>query len=88
MGDFNINLFNFYNGDNNNYINITVNFINLMHSKNLYFLINKSTRVTDLSCTLIDNVWTNDYKDCTRSGIIYDKTSDHFPIFSCFKPKF
>ena len=89
MGDFNINLFNFYNSNNdNNNNNITANFINLMHSKNLYSLINKSTRVTDLSCTLIDNIWTNDYKNCTRNGIIYDRTSDHFPIFSCFKSKF
>ena len=79
MGDFNINLFKF-SSDNN-----VKNFIDVMHSKNLYCLINKSTRVTSSSKTLIDHIWSNDYKNCDSNGIIYEKISDHFPVFSFFK---
>ena len=78
MGDFNINLFDF--SSNNN----VRNFIDVMHSKNLYCLINKSTRVTSTSRTLIDHIWSNDYKNCDFNGIIFEKISDHFPVFSFF----
>ena len=79
LGDFNINLFN-YDSDAQ-----VRRFVNLMHSNNMFNVINKSTRVTSTSATLIDHIWTNNLVNLQSSGIIFDKTSDHFPIFSCFK---
>merc|ERR1712030_73085 len=51
----------------------------------MYCTINKSTRVTSTTNTLIDHFWTNDYLNSSLNGIIYNDTSDHFPIFSSFK---
>ena len=81
LGDFNKNLLN---SQNNNTVS---DFIDLMHSKNLYCLINRPTRVTSTSYSLIDNIWTNNYTNCIKSGIIYESISDHFPIFSLFMNK-
>ena len=75
MGDFNINLLT-KNEDS------TDQFVNLMHSFNLLSTINKPTRVTHTSATVIDHIWTNAYANITHNGIIYDFTSDHFPIFN------
>ena len=74
MGDFNINLLT--KNDNS-----TDQLVNLMHSFNLVNSINKPTRVTHTSATIIDHVWTNAYAKISNNGIIYDFTSDHFPIF-------
>ena len=78
MGDFNINLL-----DSND--DSTEQFVNLMHSFNLLSLINKPTRVTQTSATAIDHIWTNAYSNVIRNGIIYDLTTDHFPIFNISK---
>ena len=78
MGDFNVNLFNCHI---NNHVR---DFVNLMHSKNLYCTINKSTRVTSTTNTLIDHIWTNDYLNCSVNGIICEHVSDHLPVFSNF----
>ena len=76
-GDFNLNLFNLNNMG-------VQNFVNMMHSRDLYCLINKTTRLSSASASLIDNVWTNDYFNCIKNGIIFDSSSDHFPVFSIF----
>ena len=78
FGDFNFDLFNI---DRNNNVR---NFINMMQGNNLFSMINRATRVTGASATLIDNIFTNDYMNCKRNGIIYQNISDHFPIFSFF----
>ena len=46
-------------------------------------LINKPTRVTNHSATLIDNIFRNNYNVSDRSiqGILYTDISDHFPVF-------
>ena len=75
LGDFNINLLS-----NNDHVN---NFSNLLFSYMFFPVINKPTRVTETSATLIDNIWTNDVNyHC--SGILYSNISDHFPVFSTF----
>ena len=52
---------------------------------NMFSLINKPTRVTDTSATLIDHIWSNDYNNCIKNGIVFDDSlSDHFPIFAVF----
>ena len=45
--------------------------------------INKPTRVTRRSCTLIDNIFCNTIAEDTKnvSGILYNDVSDHFPVF-------
>ena len=81
MGDFNINLLNYPT------CNLAESLVNLFHSYNLVNLINKPTRVTENSATLIDHIWTNNYMNTKHSGILYESISDHFPIFTLFNTK-
>ena len=74
MGDFNINLFN------HEVHAPTCNFLNLMFLHSYIPLINKPTRVTNQSATLIDNFFTNNPKNMLQ-GIMYTNISDHIPIF-------
>jgi len=72
LGDFNIDALR---SDSNSH-----QFLNLMKSHFLRPLINVPTRVTDNSCSLIDNIWTNDLTN-SLSGVITLDVTDHFPIF-------
>ena len=45
-------------------------------------LVDKPTRITKHSNTLIDHIYTNDVKSSIVSGIIIDDLSDHLPIFA------
>ena len=56
-----------------------------MHGNNLFNVINKATRVTGTSATLIDHIGTNNFHNTYINGILFEKTSDHFPVFSFFK---
>ena len=69
LGDFNINLFNF---DNDLHVR---RFVNLMHSNNMFNVINKSTRVTNTLATLIDHVWTNNFSNLYNNGILFEKNN-------------
>ena len=62
----------------------TQTFVNLMHSYGLFNVINKPTRVTQTSSTLIDHIWTSNINQYVWSGIIYEKISDHFPVSSFY----
>lgn len=74
MGDFNINLMN-------EDIHAPTNeFIDTLASYSLYPSITKPTRITSVSATLIDNIFTNSHTEQT-SGIILTDISDHLPIF-------
>ena len=46
-------------------------------------LINRPTRISKTSATLIDNIFTNNHSDLVNSchGILITDISDHFPIF-------
>ena len=57
-------------------INMTGYYFNL-----LYPLIDKPTRVTDSSATLIDNIFTNELCHNLTCGILFNDISDHLPIF-------
>ena len=59
------------------------NFTDLLYSHMYYPTITRPTRVTNVSATLIDHIWTNDLNYFT-SGIIYTSVSDHLPVFSSF----
>ena len=75
MGDFNINLFNYDSHTK------TADFINLMFSYSYAPFINKPTRITEHSSTLIDNIFVNNYNDNTFQGLLFTDISDHFPVF-------
>ena len=77
MGDFNINLLN---ADSHVH---TGEFLEMMYSNSFTPLITKPTRITPLSATLIDNIYTTfkPNRDCVN-GILCSDVSDHFPIFS------
>ena len=60
MGDYNINLLN---SDKHN---PTSDFVELMHSYSFIYLINRTTRITATSATLIDNIFVN-YSDVQTS---------------------
>lgn len=77
LGDFNIDLLN------SNHHNNSSQFIDTMYSYSLFPLINKPTRVTTQSKTLIDNIFSNDIHSTNLfNGILLSDISDHFPVFS------
>ena len=78
MGDFNINLMN-YDTDRS-----VKDFVDFMYSFGLFSLVNKPTRITEISATLIDTIFTNCIQNEFSSGIICSDISDHMPIF-CVK---
>ena len=75
-GDFNIDLLKHETHNN------TKQFLDTMCSLGLYPLIDKPTRITDNSTTLIDNIFTNELRFNLTSGIMFNDISDHLPIFA------
>ncbi len=75
MGDFNIDLINQENKHSND-------FLNMMTANSSVPLIDKPTRVTDLTATLIDNIFTDiTHVQYTHTGILTVGISDHLPVF-------
>ena len=75
MGDFNLNLLNYETHDETN------NFLNSMISYSLLPYILHTTRVTDYSSAVIENIFSN-ITDCeSKGGNISCEISDHFPQF-------
>jgi len=74
MGDFNIDLLK----SSKNHV---LDFVNLTNCFGLRNLINKPTRVTKETHTLLDHIYTNDSKYRIYSGMCLWDTSDHYPIF-------
>ena len=79
IGDFNLNCLAYFEN------NKVKKFYNSMFEKRAIPIINRPTRVTNHSATLIDNIITTDIFDGTlKKGIIKTDVSDHFAIFfSC-----
>ena len=77
LGDFNFNLFQEHSA--------TKSWKRLINVLNFQQLINKPTRVTDISETLIDHVYSNMPKNVTETAVPYLSVSDHFPV--CFTRK-
>ena len=73
-GDFNIDLLK-----HNNHKNTKV-FLEMMYSYGMLPLINKPTRVTENSATLIDNIFTNNCFKSHYNAILCTDLSDHLPI--------
>ena len=73
-GDFNLNLLH-YTGNSQ-----VSQFLELLMSRNIYPTLNRPTRVSEKTNTLIDCIFTN-FLGPAVSGVIADTTvSDHFPI--------
>ena len=76
-GDYNISLLNLDQHSD------TQEHIDIMLSNSLIPTITKPTRVTPKTCSLIDNIFVNNFTDGSNSvsGILYCDVSDHFPVF-------
>ena len=77
LGDYNINLLNYDSHE------LTADFINSLYSYGYVPLINRPTRITHHSATIIDNIFTNNHEALIKShqGILVTDLSDHFPVF-------
>ena len=77
MGDYNLDLLK------HSTHNPTSEFLDLMFSNSFIPLINKPTRITPKSATVIDNIFANEYENEHRymTGILTTDISDHYPIF-------
>ena len=76
-GDFNLNLLDH---DNNKKVQT---YLNLIYQSGLIPTINKPTRVTRKTATIIDHILTNSFIDTNFQTMIFKADiSDHFPI--CF----
>lgn len=62
----------------------TQDLVNLFQHRHFFNLINKPTRVTSTSATIIDDIWCNDPSKVVSSDIIYARASDHFPVIASF----
>lgn len=78
-GDFNINLLNA-----NSHIPSS-EFIEQMFSFSFFPSINKPTRITSTTATIIDNIFINTLSHSVCSGVMAVSVSDHCPVF-CITP--
>ena len=74
-GDFNIDLLDISKGG------VALEITNILATSGFLPSISKSTRVQNSSHSLIDNIFCNNIALIDKSGILFDDTSDHFPIF-------
>ena len=77
MGDFNLDLMKHDKHPP------TEKFLDVMYANHLIPVINRPTRVTMNTCTLIDNIFTNQYdvRENQLHGILKTDKTDHFPLF-------
>ena len=80
MGDYNIDLAHSIQLSNTNTTHNN-KFLNILSLYAFYPCINKPTRITSVSATLIDNIFTNTLDKETSSGVFSYDVSDHLPIF-------
>ena len=73
LGDFNIDLLT-------NSVSSQV-YLNKFLSNGFYPRIDRPTRITEYSSTLIDHIFTNAHKNDTMSGIWVADIADHLPIY-------
>jgi len=68
-GDFNINLMHYSK------VKCVKDYVDMLHSLSCKLLIDKPTRITKHSTTLIDHIYTNEVKSSIVSGITDDLRS-------------
>ena len=76
MGDYDVNILNY---DSHS---ATAEFVEMLYSHAFLPLINRPTRITQNSATIIDNIFTNNIGEAEwgHNGILVTDISDHFPI--------
>ena len=75
MGDFNVNLINYYKNRG------TYEFLEQLFNHNFTPQITLPTRITEKTATLIDNIFVNGQTQKYNSGNITMSISDHLPQF-------
>ena len=77
FGDYNINILNY------DVHSLTGEFVDTMSSYAFVPLINRPTRVTATSATVIDNIFTNNFENLENyfQGVLVTDISDHYSIF-------
>ena len=77
LGDLNIDLFECENHKP------TATFLKNLYTENVFSLITKPTRITNVSATLIDHVLTNNFDVNSKhmQGILCTSISDHYAFF-------
>ena len=78
-GDFNVDISSDRQSD------ADLNYINYFKSLSIFPTVILPTRVTDVSSSTVDNIWTNILKPCV-SGVFNISITDHYPIFALFDP--
>ena len=76
LGDFNIDLNKYHTTPD------TAEFFDLLYSYSFIPLIDKATRVSASTASIIDNIFTNQSTTTHKSGVIEADISDHYPVFS------
>ncbi len=74
-GDFNFDLLKC------NDVHVINDFLSVFYNYNMYPLIDRPTRITPSSATLIDNIFTNVFNHKITSGVIIADLTDHYPIY-------
>ena len=62
--------------------NGTKEFLDVLYSLGLYPLINRHTRISTTSATLIDNIFTFEIESKIDSGLLVHDISDHLPVLA------
>ena len=77
MGDYNLDLLKYDENKN------VCDFLDLFFSYGFIPLINRPTRITNHTATIIDHIYTNNYNVDSKllQGILITDVSDHFAIF-------
>ena len=75
LGDFNLNLLNVSTHHPTN------QFLDLLYAFSFKPLVDKPTRITANTSTLIDNIFCNSLMTCHMTGLLYCDVTDHLPIF-------
>ena len=76
LGDFNIDLLKYGNEPG------AQKFLNLLLSNGFYSRIDRPTRLTDTSATLIDQIFVNVHTDNIISGTWLVYIADHLPVYT------
>ena len=74
-GDFNLDLLRYDS------VNVVNEFVNNFYSHNMYPLIDRPTRITRDSASILDNIFTNVLNKQIKSGIFVNDITDHYPVF-------
>ena len=74
-GDFNIDLLKYNNNNSTKY------FVAMLFNLGIYPLIDKPSKITESSATIIDNIFTNELNIDITSGLMINDISDHLPVF-------